>query len=80
MVPDWGRVKVQWGEFESVAFTPAPEKYVRAYDDFGAPWRLRGTAYTEYGDEYSGEITWDDDEKYSWEMLNGEYRDMEFDI
>jgi len=80
MVPDWGRVKVEWDEFEAVTFKPAPEKFVRTYDDYKAPWRLRGTVYTEYGDQYTGEITWDDDEKYSWEFLDGEYRDMEFDI
>ncbi len=80
LVPDWGRVTIEWEEFESVTFRPAPEKFVRAYDDFQAPWRLRGTVYTEYGDKYTGEITWDADEMYSWEVLDGEYRDMEIDI
>ena len=41
---------------------------------------MRGTVYTEDGDEYKGEICWDDDEEYTWEMLNGEYRDHDFDI
>lgn len=80
IVPDWGQVIVDWDEFESVTFKPAPEKYVRVYDDFDAPWRLYGTVYNNYGDEYTGEITWDDDEKYSWEILDGNYRDMEFEI
>lgn len=80
MVPDWGRVTVAWEEFESLILKPAPDEFVRAYDDFEEPWRLRGTVYTDYGDEYTGEITWDDDEQYSWEFLDGEYRDMEFDL
>ncbi len=80
MVPHWGRVKVDWDEFESIVFSEAPEQYVRTYDDFKPPWRLRGTVYTEYGDRFSGLITWDDDEQFSWELLDGEYRDMEFDL
>jgi len=81
MVPDWGRVKVDWDDFESVTFQETPPSGAkRDYDSFKAPWKLRGTVYTEYGDEYTGEIIWDDDEEFSWEMLNGEYRDMEFDI
>lgn len=80
MVPDWGRVTVEWEDFESVTFKPAPKKSIRSYDDFQAPWRLRGTVFTEYGDQYTGEITWDNDEEYSWEILDGKYRDMDFDI
>jgi len=81
MVPDWGRVKVNWDDFESVTFQETPPSgAVRDYNSFKAPWRLRGTVYTEYGDEHTGEIIWDNDEEFSWEMLNGEYRDMEFDI
>ncbi len=80
MVPNWGRVKVDWDEFESIIFTEAPEQFVRDYDDFEPPWRLRGTVYTEYGDRFTGLISWDNDEQFSWEMLDGEYRDMEFDI
>lgn len=80
MVPDWGRVTVNWDEFQAVTFKPAPENAVRAYDNFAAPWRLRGTVHTEYGDTYTGEISWDADEEFSWEVLDGEYRDMEFDI
>jgi hypothetical protein len=41
---------------------------------------MRGTVYTEDGESYEGEIRWDDDEEYTWEILDGEYRDVEFDI
>lgn len=80
MVPNWGRVIVNWDAFVAVTFKPAPEKVVRAYDGFKTPWRLRGTVSTEYGDKYTGEVTWDNDEEYSWEFLDGQYRDMDFDI
>ncbi|HSG29270.1 MAG TPA: hypothetical protein VLA34_12375, partial [Candidatus Krumholzibacterium sp.] len=32
------------------------------------------------GDEYTGTIRWDDDEEYTWELLDGNYRDMEFNV
>ena len=80
MVPDWGRVIVKWDEFVGVTFASPPEKAVYTYDAYKAPWRLRGTVYTEYGDKYAGEVTWDNDEEYSWEFLDGQYRDMDFDI
>ncbi len=80
MVPDWGRVKVDWEEFESLTFKKAPVEDIIPYDDYEQPWRLRGTVFTDSGDEYEGNITWDNDEMYSWEFLDGNYRDMEFDI
>ena len=41
---------------------------------------LYGTVQTERGDSYTGVITWDNDEEYSWEMLNGEIDDVEFNV
>ena len=46
--------------------------------DGGSP--IRGTVYTEGGEAYEGEIMWDADETYTWEILNGDIRDIEFHI
>ena len=32
------------------------------------------------GETYTGTIRWDDDEEYTWEFLNGDYRDARFQI
>jgi hypothetical protein len=32
------------------------------------------------GSELTGEIRWDDDEEYTWEMLNGEAGGVDFNI
>ncbi|MEW5796582.1 MAG: hypothetical protein AB1772_09495 [Candidatus Zixiibacteriota bacterium] len=76
--PAFGQVSVGWGEFEKLEFKTAP-RAVR-YADFDGGRKLKGTVYTEDGEKFSGEICWDDDEVYSWELLNGNYRDMEFKI
>ena len=36
--------------------------------------------YTEDGDSYEGNIRWDNDEEYTWEILDGDERDVDFNI
>ncbi|KAA3632220.1 MAG: hypothetical protein DWP97_11440 [Calditrichaeota bacterium] len=74
----FGQVTVPWDEFDKVVFSE-PRSQV-TYDDFDGGKRLEGTVYTEDGDEYSGLIRWDNDEEYTWELLNGEYHDLEYEI
>jgi len=76
--PAFGDVTVQWGEFDKVEFKPAPAQVT--YDRFDGGKPLHGTVYTEEGESYTGTIRWDDDEEYTWELLNGNYRDAEFQI
>jgi hypothetical protein len=76
--PGLGQVTVSWDEFDRLDFLPQ-DRPVR-YDDFDGGRPLRGTVYTEDGDKYAGTIRWDDDEEYTWELLNGEYHDLEFSI
>lgn len=76
--PGFGQVRVGWDEFERLDFKSAPR--MPRYDDFDGGSRLYGTVYTEEGDEYTGNIRWDDDESYGWELIDGDNRDIEFDI
>ncbi len=76
--PDFGQVIVDWDEFDKLEF-----KHPRgdvAYNDFKESRPLRGTVYTEDGDKYTGTIRWDDDEAFTWEILDGNFRDIQFDI
>lgn len=73
-----GQVIVKWDEFEKVVFTK-PTSQVK-YSDFDGGRKLHGTVYTEDGDSYTGDIIWDNDEEYTWEILDGENHDVEFDI
>lgn len=76
--PAFGDVTVQWDEFDKVEFKPAPAQVT--YDRFDGGKPLHGTVYTEDGESYTGTIKWDDDEENTWELLNGNYRDAEFQI
>jgi hypothetical protein len=75
-----GRVTVSWDEFESLDIkTPAATDFV-TYNSFDGGRPLTGTVYDEDGTGYTGTIRWDGDEEYTWELLDGTYRDVEFDI
>jgi len=76
--PALGRILISWDEFDFVEFKDPPPG--PSYDSFDGGKRLHGTVYTESGEKYTGDIKWDDDEEYSWEMLNGNYEDAQFDI
>ncbi|MFH1372749.1 MAG: hypothetical protein ABII79_03015 [bacterium] len=79
MDPALGQVIVKWDEFDRLDFTDSPEPPVR-YKDFDGGRHLRGTVYDEDGDSFEGAITWDNDEEFTWELLDGDYRDISFDI
>lgn len=76
--PAFGQVRISWEDFEKLEFKPAPQAVT--YSKFDGGRKMKGTVYTEDGEEYAGEICWDDDEENTWEMLNGDSRDSEFDI
>lgn len=76
--PGLGQVEVEWDEFRSVRFHE-PEREV-GYDEFDGGHRLRGTVTTRNGEEHTGWIRWDADEEHSWEFLDGEDRDIVYDV
>lgn len=73
-----GAVKLQWNDFDYVEFHGTDDEVAAANFDGGAP--LRGTVTTRYGEELTGQIVWDNDEAYTWEMLNGDAEGLEFHI
>jgi hypothetical protein len=78
--PDFGRVKIYWDDFDRMELLDEGEKYLKRYDEFEETKPLYGVVYDEDGDSYEGFIRWDDDETYTWERLDGEYRDLEVDV
>jgi hypothetical protein len=76
--PTLGQVVVPWEEFDKLEFKTAPPQIT--YDQFDGGRPLHGTVYSEEGDTYTGTIRWDDDEEYTWEMLNGEFHGSTFEI
>lgn len=76
--PAFGQVKVGWDDFDKLEIKSAPRSVT--YSEFNGGQKLKGTVYTEGGEEFTGQICWDDDEEYNWELLDGESRGAEFDI
>lgn len=76
--PGLGMVEVEWDEFAFVRFHE-PESHT-GYDSFDGGHPLKGTVVNRDGEEFSGWILWDADEGYSWEILDGENRDVVYDV
>ncbi|WP_141719683.1 hypothetical protein [Roseivirga misakiensis] len=76
---DFGQVDIPWRDFKKVTFKDAP-KTVQNYKSFANLKRLSGTVTTVDGETLSGDITYDLDEAYSYEMLQGKDDDVEFII
>jgi hypothetical protein len=73
-----GSIKLDWDDFDRVVFHGTDDEVAPANFDGGAP--LFGTVVTEGGERLTGQIVWDADEAYTWEMLNGEIGDLEFHV
>ena len=76
--PGLGQVMVSWRDFSAVHFDEAPVE--TSYEGFDGGRLIRGTLITESGEELTGEIRWDNDEEYTWEMLDGDDKGIEFKV
>ena len=76
--PTLGQVKVGWKDFSEVHFRRAPVQ--TTYEEFDGGSPIRGTVVTESGEELTGDIRWDNDEEYTWEMLDGDYKGIDFTV
>ena len=77
--PALGQVVADWDEFETITFH-RPATSVGAYSDFDGGHRLYGVVETDRGREFEGFVRWDNDEEYTWEILNGVDGGLDFDI
>ncbi|WP_420318359.1 hypothetical protein [Ekhidna sp.] len=74
-----GRVDIEWDDFDRVVFKSAPSS-AADYSSFSSPKKIKGTVTVDNGDKHSGEIIYDLDEEYTFELLNGEKDDTKFII
>ena len=73
-----GQVKLDWDDFDNVRFHGTVAE--SAFANFDGGRRIEGTVVTESGESYTGQIIWDRDEAYTWEMLNGEIHEVDFHV
>ncbi|MGD2123885.1 MAG: hypothetical protein PVJ76_19195, partial [Gemmatimonadota bacterium] len=79
--PSFGMVEVDWDEMDHIRFHPREAAAESGgVDGFDGGRRLRGTVMTVDSTELSGWIRWDGDEEYTWELLDGYYAGVGFDI
>ncbi len=76
--PAFGQVVISWDDFDKVMFTSDFKPVT--YDSFKPTAPMYGTITTEEGKTYTGQVRWDDDEQFTWELLNGDYHDIQFEI
>lgn len=74
-----GRIRIPWDEFDRIEFSDRTDSG-RGYDEYRDQKPLEGIVVDRDGDEHRGLIVYDLDEAQSWEILNGDYRDMEYSI
>jgi hypothetical protein len=78
--PDYGWVTVDWDDFDRMEILDEGDKHAVRYDQFPEIKPLYGVVYDEDGKRYEGKIRWDNDETESWEILDGQYKDLDIDI
>jgi hypothetical protein len=69
-----GEVELSWRDLRTVDFEAAPAN-ARPYES-----RLHGTLTTRSGLQFTGYITWDVDEVYTTDNLDGDYRGKDYSI
>lgn len=78
-IPGVGRVDIPWKSFDAVVFSDAPASG-SSYDDYKKQVRLMGKVTVTNGDIHEGEIVYDLDEQFSFEVLNGKDEEVEYEI
>lgn len=74
-----GRIDIPWDEFDQVTFTDAPGSGP-AYQRFNDQQKLTATVEDLKGERYKGNLVFDLDEAYNYELLQGILDDVEFEI
>ncbi len=73
-----GTIEVPWRALARVVLENPPAS--RPYDDFDGGRRLKGRVRSRDGTIHSGTITWDMDEGFSWESLDGELEEIDYSV
>lgn len=68
---EFGRVDIEWEEFDKVTFSKASESG-KPYQSFSEQKELRGVVKTRDGESFKGRLVFDLDEEYTFEVLHGE--------
>lgn len=70
-MPNIGRVNVPRAQFEELTVIPVSELNLLSYDDFPDPRPIQGEVITRSGQTFAGNLAYDLDENYEFEVLDG---------
>lgn len=76
---EMGRIDLDWKDFDRVTFFDPPSSG-RDYASFQSPKKLKALVEVDNGDTHTGEVIYDLDEEYTFEVLNGKDGDTEYII
>jgi hypothetical protein len=75
----FGKIEVQWDQFKEIIYEDSKDSGM-PYSAYEPVRDLKGTVTTSEGKEVSGRLVFDTDEAETFELLNGNLDDMQFDI
>ena len=75
----FGRVEVAWDEFDRVVFDD-PSGSGASYAAYSVPKHLSGTVALHGGDWRTGDLVFDLDEEWTWEMLDGSSNEIDYTV
>ena len=78
--PGLGRIEVSWQDFYEVVFFDESNATMLSYDDFSIPTRIVGEVWLKSGDLITGDIIYDLDESFTYEILDGKIGTSEVEI
>lgn len=70
-MPNIGSVCVSRAQFEELTIIPISELNLLSYDDFPSPQAIKGEVVTRSGQTFAGNLAYDLDESYEFEVLDG---------
>jgi len=78
--PGLGMVVVDWDDFDAITFHAPSGDVDRGYRSFDGGQKLNGSVTSRDGRQIEGDIRWDNDESFTWEILDGRSDGVDFDI
>lgn len=79
-MPNIGSVNVPWAQFEELTIIPVSELNLLSYNDFPSPRPIQGEVVTRSGQTFSGNLAYDLDESYEFEVLDGKNNTISYRI
>jgi hypothetical protein len=77
--PEIGIIKFSWKSFRQVTFSEAPGSGL-AYDQYATPESMQATVSLLEGKDVTGNIIYDVDEAFDFELIEGKENDIEYSI